>query len=116
VPVRFLGDHNLARPAVVRLRDAGHDVVTTRQLGFGRASDAFLLLEAWRQWSVAWGINRRHADIIVLPQAQRWTAERTVAEIESVLDSVVDNDAAESFAGRLWRWRRLGAWAEVTGD
>ena len=86
---RFHLDHNVSRRIAELLRNAGHDVVTARELGLEEADDDvhllaalrddrvfvthnghdFILLHyAWRRWTRFWQVAQPHAGILVVPQ------------------------------------------------
>lgn len=82
-------DHNVAREITHSVRRAGHLVTTARDIGMDRAKDDeqllvaaqrnwilvshnredfFLLHDAWRRWSRAWGVTTTHPGILVVAQ------------------------------------------------
>jgi hypothetical protein len=86
----FYLDHDVASDVGRLLREAGHDVVTVRELGTTRQGDEqhvlaamqqgrllvslnrnhYMLLHlAWQAWSQAWGSPSRHRGILLLPHA-----------------------------------------------
>ncbi len=121
--IPLYGDHNFARPAVEFLRGFGYDVVASREIAYERAfddeqlifaarhgrvllthngDDFDLLHDAWRRWSLEWGVQRSHAGILVLPQ--EWTHERKAREIDHFLRS------GPALANQLFRWRIGTGW------
>ncbi len=125
-------DNDVAVGVAVLLRGAGHQAVTTRDLGRTRASDAAQLLTAaqrnwifvthnandfallhdgWRRWSEAWGVPAQHAGIVVLPQAT--AAERARRRLDEVelAQFLIDLFATGApRANELWQWRRGRGW------
>jgi hypothetical protein len=110
-------DHNVGRGVVVRLRMRGHTLVTAAELGLERGQDNLHLLEAarqgrvllthnlgdftllhdaWRRWSVAWGVIARHAGVIVPPQ--EWPRDRIAAEVHAILTDGLP------LANELYHW------------
>ena len=131
----LLADHNLSRPLVRLLRDRGHDAVTSRELGLDRATDGlhlltassldrvllthnerdFLLLhDAWLRWAAAWNIQPLHAGVIVLPQGQRSSAERSAREVEELLRVEHDQETPARLTNQLWVWRPARGWIEFS--
>jgi hypothetical protein len=116
-------DRNIRRDVRLGLRTLGHAVTTTDELGLDRATDDLQLLtaaerglilltnnerdyallhDAWHRWSAAWGVEPRHAGIIVPKQA--WSFERTTTEVGRLLDSGVD------FTNALYQWHGALGW------
>ena len=94
----------------MRLRAESHDVLTARQAGRAAASDAEQLLwasdegrtlvthneddfellhDAWARWSSAWGVDARHAGIIVIPQARHVPVARMATDLAHLFQSGV---------------------------
>jgi hypothetical protein len=125
-------DNDVAVHVATILRTAGHQAVTTRDLGLGRASDAQLLLVAaergwtfvthnaddftllddgWRRWSAAWGVSVHHAGILLLPQAtpaERAQGRLGPAGLAQYLIDLLDTGSPR--ANELWQWRRAAGW------
>lgn len=133
----LLADHNFSRPLVLLLRGRRHDVVTSREIGLDRASDGLHLLEsanlrrilltynerdflllhdAWLRWSMAWGVQPRHAGVIAMPQRQRWSPSHALAEIETVLGRAIDPASEGGMGNQLWMWRPARGWFRVATD
>ena len=76
--------------------------------------DVVLMHDAWQQWSRAWGVNRPHGGILVIPQFPHWTAEQSAAAIDQLSRSGVkmENELLVwSRAENRWLRRRLdGGW------
>ncbi|MBI2940950.1 MAG: DUF5615 family PIN-like protein [Chloroflexi bacterium] len=123
----------MATKVATLLRAAGHDVVTTRDLGRGSANDDeqlltaavqrrvfvthntddFILLhDAWQRWSQAWQVAEKHAGILIVPQGRKhgvqWTPERIAEGLSDCVQRSlpVVNELLQYRDGR-W-WRRLG--------
>jgi len=129
---RLCLDNDIAVRVAIILRGAGHQVVTTREIGLARASDAELLLTAaqrgwilvthnaddftllddgWHRWSAAWGIPVVHAGILLLPQAT--PAERTQGrlgppELADLIRGLLVSGSPG--ANELWQWKRAAGW------
>jgi hypothetical protein len=119
----LFADHNIARPAVARLRALGYDIVASREVAYDRANDdetlSFaartgrillthdvedfeLLHDAWSRWSTEWGVERHHAGILILPQ--EWPNDRKAQEIDAFLKTDLD------LTNRLFRWKASTGW------
>ncbi len=115
-------DHNIARDTGVFLQALGHDVSTAQRGGLSRAgddehllvaaqqgrvvvthnrSDFYLLHDAWRRWSDAWGINFRHAGILVMSP---WQPQASARELDKFLRSGV------SLLNELYDWKPSRGW------
>jgi hypothetical protein len=116
-------NHNFARPAIESLRRRGYDIVASREISLDRAfddeqllyaarsgrvllthdiEDYQLLHDAWRRWSVDWGVERQHVGILILPQ--EWAHERKAGEIDRFLRTSPD------LANQLYRWQTSTGW------
>jgi hypothetical protein len=86
----------------------GHDVVTAHRVGLRAAPDPLHLLraselgrvlvtsnredfellhEAWLSWSVAWGVRRSHAGILIVPQVGGAMVSRLARDISRFMQS-----------------------------
>lgn len=125
-------DNDVATDVAPLLRGAGHQAVTTVEMGLTRATDAaqlliaarrgwsfvthnakdFVLLhDGWCRWSEAWGVSAQHAGILVIPQAT--AAERARRRLDAVelAQFLIDLFATGApQANELWQWRRGPGW------
>jgi hypothetical protein len=97
----FYFDHNVAFEIATALRVRGHGVVTARDMQLERAydpehlfvaaarrwvlvthnkNDFILLHRAWRYWSGAWGTERQHGGVLIIPE--KWRGDIAAAHIE----------------------------------
>jgi hypothetical protein len=116
-------DRNIRRDVRLRLGALGHAVTTTGDLGLDRATDDIQLLtaaergwilltnnerdyvllhDAWRRWSVAWGVAPQHAGIIV--PKQEWSVDRATTEVGRLLGT------GTTFANALYQWHGGLGW------
>jgi hypothetical protein len=125
-------DNDVAAEVAALLRGAGHQAVTTGEVGLARAMDTAQLLTAaqrgrsfvthnakdfvllhdgWRRWSEAWGVSEQHAGILILPQAT--AAERALGRMNPIelAQFLIDLFATGApRANELWQWRRGRGW------
>ena len=122
---RFHLDHNVSQKISPLLRTMGHDVVTARDLRMEAAGDEEHLLvaansvrtlvtsnvkdfrllhDAWQRWSQDWGIEKRHAGILIIPDT--WLAPYATQQLDAFIQitSSVVNELHEW--NHLWRHRR----------
>ena len=117
-------DHGVALAVIAPLQNAGHDVLTVKNLGLRAAgddhhllaaahlgrilvtydADFILLHNAWRRWSADWGVSPRHSGILITPQPPVCSAERAVRELVAVLTS------SYAFKNELYRWVAGAGW------
>jgi Domain of unknown function (DUF5615) len=128
-------DNDVATRVAGLLQTAGHQAVTTRDIGLARASDAELLLvaaqhgwtlvthnaddftlldDAWRRWGAAWDVMEQHAGVLLPPQAT--PAERTQGRLDPVELAQHLIDLLESGSpgpNELWQWKRGAGWVRL---
>jgi hypothetical protein len=123
----FYIDSNVALEVADRLRVASHTAVTARDLRReGNSDDEHLLLasqqgqifvthnerdfillhDAWKRWSVAWGVAEKHAGVLVVPQGRKygtdWGAEQIVRAVMACLQQ------CPPVTGGLFRYKGAG--------
>ncbi len=119
---RLYVDHGVALVVTTMLVNAGHDVLTPRNIGLKAAGDElhlltatqlgrilvvhdadyYLLHRAWHLWSAEWGVSPQHPGILVAPQPPvRSPVEGGQAVLDILARSVV-------FANQLWQWTDHG--------
>lgn len=118
-------DQNVSADLLPLLRGAGHDIVTAGDLSLSTATDAehllaaaedervlltynvkdFLLLhDAWRRWSIAWRVLRRHAGILILMAPPALSIPESAREVDALLA------AQPPLLDELYKWERSGGW------
>ena len=124
---KLLLDHNVRALVADLLRAGGHDAATAQELGYARIGDDDLLLraaergltvvtqnvadfellhDAWRRWTQAWGVARRHAGVLILPQPL--SADNSALYIQALVGALTI--AAASLENELYRWRPATGW------
>jgi hypothetical protein len=127
----FYLDENFPVEVASHLRQHGHIATTAIEESRQGVSDPFQLLyaaergwalvthnrddfrmlhEAWLLWSRRWGVQERHAGILVL----RVPARRAVSDIVDALKTLAD-DSDSSFDGMLYVWHAATGWVRFRG-
>jgi hypothetical protein len=125
---RLYADADLSRGLVLRLRAHGHDILTAHNLGLQDAPDPQhllfaaqngrtlltnngrhfqLLYIAWHLWSTAWGVQPRHAGIVVLPHWPPHNLEMLAQGIDQFLA------ATPTLANALYQFDPRRGWVQL---
>jgi hypothetical protein len=130
---RFYLDEDVSNELSVRLRSAGHDVLTTEEAGLRASPDSeqlahawaeqrilvthnskhFLMLHlAWTRWPMAWVVHQMplHSGIAIITQPPKLTHIDAATALHSLVSShiAITNDIVSWRASGEWvpmRWR-----------
>lgn len=118
-------DENVSVDVAPLLRAAGHWAETTQGLMQRQATDDaqlllaatrewvllthnvadYLLLHgAWHRWSRAWGVERRHGGIMMIPQPR--TPEEIARHVTAFLAG------HPTITDQLWHWQPRAGWVD----